>query len=42
MEKKVYEKPLMDVIGIDGDVITASGCTRDCSFDCPKYNLQMR
>ena len=25
MEKKPYEKPLLDVIEIEGDVITASG-----------------
>ena len=30
MEKKMYEKPLLDVIEIEGDVITASGgCDKD-------------
>lgn len=30
MEKKPYEKPLLDVIEIEGDVITASG---GCELD---------
>ena len=38
MEKKPYEKPLLDVIEIEGDVITASGgCDPDkvpCDAAC--------
>ena len=40
MEKKMYEKPLLDVIEIEGDVITASGgCEKDCGKDIAPCDL---
>lgn len=50
MEKKPYEKPLLDVIKIEGDVITASGgCEKDecravlvpCDVTPPPCDCQM-